>query len=130
MKTIAQSVKFAATPDALFDLYMDAKKHAAATGAEASITRKVGAPFTALDGSITGHNLAVVPKRLVVQRWISNEWDDEEPASTLVLAFSPDANGARVDLVHANVPDDHAAALDAAWHESYWKPWRAWLKKK
>jgi len=38
-KTIVQSVKFHATPEELFELYLDAKKHSAATGAPLKISR-------------------------------------------------------------------------------------------
>jgi uncharacterized protein YndB with AHSA1/START domain len=126
--TIVQTATFAAAPETLFDLYMDARKHTAATGGEAKITRKVGASFTAWDGYITGTNLAVVPKRLVVQSWRAADWEDADADSTFVLAFSGDAKKGRVDMVHAHVPDAAAEALVDGWHDNYWKPWRAYLR--
>lgn len=128
--TLVQSVTFSASPETLFDLYMDAKKHSAATGGEASITRKVGAPFTAWDGYITGKNLAVVPKRLVVQTWRAADWRDDDVDSTFVLAFSGDDAKGRVDMVHANVPDDQAEALDEGWKDNYWTPWKRYLREQ
>ncbi len=131
LRTLKQSVTFkGATAASLFDLYVDARRHAAATGAAASITRKEGDAFSAWDGYITGRNLAVVPKRLVVQAWRASDWDDAVADSTLVLAFRDVAGGAAVDLVHAHVPDDEADALDDGWREFYWSPWRAFLKAK
>lgn len=127
-KTIVQSVTFAAAPETLFDLYMDAEKHTASTGGKAEITRKVGTPFTAWDGYITGTNLSVVPKRLVVQSWRASDWDDGDVDSTFVLSFSWDKKKDRVDMVHANVPDHDADDLDDGWREYYWKPWRAYMR--
>ncbi|MBI4392732.1 MAG: SRPBCC domain-containing protein [Euryarchaeota archaeon] len=126
-RTIIQSVKFATTPDDLFDTYLDPKRHSAATGGGAMISMKLGAPFTAWDGFIEGVNLAVVAKRLIVQSWRGSDWREDDADSLLVLSFSKDMNGAVLDLVHANVPDDQYEALDAGWHEHYWKPWREYI---
>jgi hypothetical protein len=54
MTSIQQSITFAgATPEALFDLYLDSKKHTAATGGVAVLGKKVGDRFTAWDGPPT-----------------------------------------------------------------------------
>jgi hypothetical protein len=41
-KTIQQSVRFRASPEELFDIYLDSKKHSEATGGRARMSRKVG----------------------------------------------------------------------------------------
>jgi hypothetical protein len=40
--TIQQRATFPVSPKVLFELYLDSKKHAAATGAPAKISRNVG----------------------------------------------------------------------------------------
>lgn len=128
--TIVQSVEFDATPATLFETYVDARKHAKATGGGAVISRKPGARFTAWDGYIEGVTLAIVKDRLVVQSWRASDWTADDPDSILVLAFSATTKGARVDLVHANVPDRERDALDQGWHDNYWEPWRTYLAKR
>ncbi len=128
-KTIQQSVTFAATPERLFEIYMDAKKHAAATGSKVSIGRKAGSAFSAFGGSIVGRNLAVIPGRMIVQSWRSRGWKKTDVDSILVLTFSKVPGGGRVDLVHANVPDQDHAGVKNGWVRYYWKPWKAYLKK-
>jgi hypothetical protein len=131
-KTIQQTVKFAGvTPGELFDLYMDAKKHAAAIGEPVTITRRAGAKFTAFrGGSIYGKNLLVVPKRLIVQSWRAKGWNASDPDSILVLVFGKNGIGAQVELTHANVPDDAFRGISDGWHSFYWKPWQAYLRTR
>jgi hypothetical protein len=54
---IHQTVSFAASPAALFNIYLDSKKLGAAIDDRVSISRKVGARFTAFSGMLRGHNL-------------------------------------------------------------------------
>jgi len=56
-----------ATPSQLYELFMDSAKHAAATGAPAKISHKVGGKWSAFGGMILGKNLALVPNRMIVQ---------------------------------------------------------------
>ena len=68
-KAIQQSVVFDASPQILYEMYIDSAKHSKATGARAKLGRKAGAAFTAFDGSIKGKNLIVVPGKMIVQAW-------------------------------------------------------------
>jgi len=49
-KTIRQRVSFRASPATLFDIYLSTRKHAAATGATAVMSRTVGGRFVAQAG--------------------------------------------------------------------------------
>lgn len=126
-KTIQQAVTFRASPERLYDIYMDARKHAAAINARVSIERRVGGRFSAFGGMLRGRNLALVPGRLIVQTWRGADWKKSEPDSVLVLALARAPGGARLTLVHANVPDRHAGSIRRGWPKYYWKPWRAYL---
>ncbi|MFQ5941874.1 MAG: SRPBCC domain-containing protein [Nitrososphaerales archaeon] len=130
VKTIQQAVKFNVSPDRLFDIYMDSKKHSAAINGKVSISRKVGARFSAHNGYIKGKNLAIVPKRMIVQSWRGYDWKKRDMDSTLILTFSKAAGGARINLVHANVPDKWYTLIKKGWYQYYWKPWRAYLRSK
>ena len=46
-KAIQQSVRFAAPPATLFDIYLDSRKHSAATGGKATMSRKAGGKIEA-----------------------------------------------------------------------------------
>jgi activator of HSP90 ATPase len=128
-RTLQQTTSFRASPDVLFDIYLDSRKHTAVTGATARMSRSVGARFTAYAGHIRGRNLAIVPKRLIVQSWRGSDWKSSDLDSVLVLVLSKARRGARVSLVHANVPDAHAASINRGWATYYWKPWKAYLRR-
>ncbi len=128
-KTIQQRVSFRASPETLFDIYLSSRKHAAATGAKATMSRTVGARFVAYAGHLRGRNLAIVSKRLIVQSWRGANWKKRDLDSILVLVFSRVRGGGRISMVHANVPDAHAASISRGWGTYYWKPWKAYLRK-
>ncbi len=128
-RTLQQRVSFRASPDTLFDTYLSSRKHSAATGAKAVMSRTVGGKFMAHAGHLRGRNLMIVPKRLIVQSWRGSNWTKRDLDSILVLAFSPVRGGGRISMVHVNVPDAHAASINRGWREYYWKPWKAHLRR-
>ena len=127
---IQQSVEFSAPPARLFEMYMDSKKHSAATGGLAKLSRRVGGAFTAWGGQLRGKNLLIISNRMIVQSWRSVNFKKTDPDSILVLTFSKTARGGRVDLVHAGVPKQDHAGVKQGWPKYYWKPWRTYLTKK
>lgn len=127
-KTIEQAVRFRVSPERLFDIYMDSKRHAAAINSTASVSRKVGGRFTAFEGALVGKNLALVPGRMIVQSWRGSYWKRADLDSILILTFSKTPRGGRIRLVHANVPDRYHASIRKGWNEYYWTRWRAYLR--
>lgn len=81
-------------------------------------------------GRLRGRNLAIVPKRLIVQSGRGSNWKKPDLDSILVLVFSKIRGGGRISMVHVNVPDAHAASISRGWGQYYWKPWRAYLRKE
>ena len=106
---------------------VDPQLHAAFTGAPATIDARPGAPFAAFDGMLTGTMLHVEPKRLIVQTWRSCNWPAADIDSVLTLSFWPEGDGARVELVHVNIPVEDFAGVSHGWEKYYWTPWRAYL---
>ncbi len=129
-RAIQQSVVLPAPPDELFRTFLDSKAHAAVTGAPAKTSKRVGGKWSAHGGSIFGRNLAIVPGRMIVQAWRSCVFKRHEPDSILVLTFSEAKGGGRIDLVHVNVPSYDHKGVREGWPKYYWKPWKAYLKRK
>lgn len=127
---IQQSEEFSASPAELFEMYLDSKKHSAATGGVAKISRKIGGAFTAWGGQLRGKNLLIIPKRMIVQSWRSTNFKKGDPDSILILTFSKTASGARVSLVHAGVPEQDHAGVSQGWPKYYWEPWRMYLARR
>lgn len=129
-KAIQQSVRFAATPAQLFEMYMDSKRHSEATGGKANMSRKPGCAFTAWNKMLRGKNLMIVPNRMIVQSWRSINFKPGDPDSILILQFSKAPGGAQVDLVHVNLPVQDHRGVTKGWPLYYWKPWKKYLAAK
>jgi activator of HSP90 ATPase len=127
-KPIVQSVTFKASPEELFAIFTDSKKHSAATGAKASVSAKAGAKWSAFDGMISGKNLVVVPGAMIVQAWRASHWKDSDLDSILVVNFSSAPGGGKIDLVHVGVPQHDHQGVTKGWPSYYWVPWKAYLK--
>lgn len=126
-EAIQQSAEFNASPETLYEIYMDSRKHTKATGSLAKLSRKAGGTFTAFAGTLRGKNLLIVPKKMIVQSWRAKSWHKTDPDSVLILTFSKAASGGRVDLVHVNVPEHDHKGVTQGWQKYYWGPWRAYL---
>ena len=129
-RTIQLAASLPAPADRLFDMYLDPAAHSAITGYPVSIGPESGAQFHAFNKQISGHILAVVRARLIVQSWRSVKFHDHDPDSTLILMFTPepsDPRQGRIDLVHLDVPDHDYQDVTEGWHKHYWTPWRTYL---
>jgi activator of HSP90 ATPase len=130
--TISQRVKFSTSPETLFEMYMDSKKHAASTGAPAKLSRKVGGAWSAAGGAIGGKNLHIIPGRQVVQTWRAGFWRKGE-LSILIMTFEKARGEGIVEVVHVGVPQHDQKGVRSGWPKYYWKPWKKYLagqKKK
>jgi hypothetical protein len=125
--TIQQSVVLAASARSLHAMYLDPIAHAEITGAPVTIGPKPGDPFRAFDGSLSGHMLAVVEARLVVQSWRSVHFNNDDPDSTLILTFTAEGAAGRIDLIHLDVPGQDYLGVSNGWETHYWTPWRRYL---
>jgi len=124
---ITQVVEFPVSPERLFDAYLDPIEHTRITGSPASISRAVGANFSAFNGMISGKNLLIVPKQMIVQSWRAGIWRESDLDSVLVLVFEAAAAGGRITLTHVNVPEYDHRGVTEGWEKYYWTPWRAYL---
>ncbi len=133
-KTIEQAITFRVPPERLYRLYLNAREHAAACGGwgRAKITPRVGGRM-AMAPHIKGKFLLLVPGRMIVQTWRGSNWKTSDLDSVLTFTFRRIPGGARLTMVHANVPDDRAKSIGSrtgGWHGHYWRPWRAHLRRK
>ena len=127
---IRQSIILKASPAVLFDAFLDSKKHSQITGAPATVSRRPGGRFTAFGGALSGHNLLLVPGRMIVQAWRSTQFKAGDPDSILVLTFNKVVGGTRIDLVHVNVPAHDHKGVSKGWPKYYWAPWKSHLAKR
>ncbi len=129
-RLITQSVVLAATAEHLYATYLDPVLHAAVTGMPVTVSAEPGAPFRAFEGQISGTMLSVVAPRLIVQSWRSVNFLDSDPDSTLILAFVPEGDHGRIELIHIDVPEQDYQGVSEGWEKYYWAPWKQYLGQK
>jgi uncharacterized protein YndB with AHSA1/START domain len=112
-KTIVQTVKFNAPPEALYALYTDSRKHSEATGVKAVMSTKIGGSCGAWNGGLKGITLGVVR--------------NDQADSVLAFFFEKDGKGGKVTMVHANIPDEHYPGIKTGWTTYYWTPWKKYI---
>jgi activator of HSP90 ATPase len=127
---IRQTVVLQASAESLYGMYLDPAIHAAITGAPVVIRDQPGTKFEAFGGVLTGTILEVARPRLIVQSWRSSIFHAEDADSTLILLFTPQADGGRIDLIHLDVPDHDYDGVKSGWEKYYWTPWRAYLERR
>ncbi|MBI4945598.1 MAG: SRPBCC domain-containing protein [Bacteroidetes bacterium] len=130
-KTILQTVVFKnTTPETLYDIYMDAKKHSKATRGKANISSKIGSWYSAWDGYISGKTFQLMKGKMILQSWRSSDFNSNDLDSTLILQFEKKGSAALLHMVHANVPNHQYAGVKTGWNDFYWKPWKKYLAEK
>jgi len=128
--TIKQSVTFSATPEQVYHLIMDEKKHAAFTGTKVSMSTKVNGKFSIFDGFCHGYNIELIEGKKIVQAWNFKEegWpDDHYSLCTFVLEKA--GHKTKLSFLQTGIPEDNAASLKQGWKDFYWVPMKAYLKE-
>ena len=93
------------------------------------VNAEPGSLFRAFGGQISGTMLSAIAPRLIVQSWRSVNFRDADPDSTLILAFAPEGQDGRIDLIHIDVPEQDYQGVTEGWEKYYWTPWRRYLSQ-
>ena len=118
-----------ASPETVYDALVDPKKHSAFSGAKATGKPEVGGKFTAWDGYISGRHLVLERGKRIVQEWMTTDWPEGYPPSTIEFILCSTSEGTEIQMVQSNVPADQAEELAEGWVEFYWTPLRKYFSK-
>ena len=129
-KSIKQTVTFNAKPEDVYDLIMDAKKHADFNGAVAKMSKKLNGKFVAYDGYIHGYNIELEEGKKIVQAWHFAEegWPDEY-FSICTFVFAKAGKGTKLTFTQTGIPEHKAKALTGGWKDYYWIPMKTYLNR-
>jgi uncharacterized protein YndB with AHSA1/START domain len=111
----------------VYRAWMDSKEHGDFTGGEAEIDPRVGGRFAAWDGYIQGTTLALEPHRRIIQTWRTTEFPPGSPDSRLEVVLEDEGGGARVTLIHSDIPEGQGESYRQGWDESYFTPMQAYF---
>jgi len=118
-----------ASPQTIYDAWLDSRTHAMMTGGKAAqISAARGGAFTVWDGYITGHNLELTPGRRIVQSWRTTKFTMNDPDSQIEVLFEAVKDGTKVTVHHSNVPDGHTSYRDGGWQRSYFEPMKQYFR--
>ena len=128
-KTIKQRVKLKASPAAVYELLADSRKHSAVTGRKATISRKIGGPFSTSGNEVTGVNVDLQPGQRIVQAWRHRRFPEGIFSMAAVTLTPTSDGGTELVLTHRGVPKDLIPETECAWREQYWSRIKAYLAR-
>jgi len=119
-----------ATPEAVYDAWLDSAAHSAMTGGAAKILQRVGGAYSAWDGYITGKTLELIPGKRIVQSWRTSQFGARDADSTITVELAPTNTGARLTLIHDGVPDGQTSYENGGWQDFYFTPMKAYFARE
>ncbi len=128
VRTIKQTVEFDASPEEVYDLLMDSKKHSEFTDSECMIQNNVGGSFKIYDGYIKGSNILLEKNKKIVQNWHCTDLPSRH--KTTVTFELEEKNGKTIlHFTHENVPVSNYEDLEEGWKEHYWDRMKEYFKE-
>src|SRR5271155_2205475 len=116
-----------ASPEAVYDAWLDSRAHSAMTGAGAKVHKRVGGAHTAWDGYITGRTIELIPGKRIVQSWRTTQFTSVDPDSTITVELAPTKTGTQLTLGHTGVPDGQTSYENGGWRNFYFAPMKAYF---
>src|SRR5262252_3513760 len=126
-KTIQQTVRFKAAPQAVYELLMNSRKHSLLSGEKAVISTKVPGKFTAWNGHITGFKLALKRGQKIVQAWRATGWWPDH-YSLAIFDLKRIRQGTRLEFTQLGIPPARYSGHYRGWIEAYWTPMKEILE--
>ena len=122
------SAEIKASPQQIYDAWLDSDQHSAMTGGEAVVSNTDGDSFVAWDGYIEGRNIKLEPGVRIVQHWRTSEFDDSDNDSLLEVLFEAQNDGTVITIRHSNLPD-HGMQYKQGWIDNYFDPMKEYFAK-
>ena len=117
----------AASPESLYNAWLNSEEHAAMTGAQALAAETITGEFSAWDGYITGRNIDLQSGKRILQSWHTSEFDSNAPDSLLEVLFEPEGKGTRVKIRHKDLPAE-GMKYKQGWIDHYFEPMKEYFK--
>jgi uncharacterized protein YndB with AHSA1/START domain len=121
-ETIQVSGVILASPERIYQAWLDSEEHTKFTGGKASVESGIGGRFTAWDGYIEGTTIELEPGRRIVQSWRTTEFPSESPDSRVEIHLEPVDEGTRILLLHSEIPPGQGSQYEQGWKEHYLEP--------
>lgn len=117
-----------ASPEEVYDAWLDSARHAAMTGGTAEVNNREAESFYAWDEYISGKNKDLHRPDKIVQFWRTVEFAETEPDSLLEINLRAVDGGTEIVLRHSNLPA-HGEQYRSGWVENYFNPMKEYFSK-
>jgi uncharacterized protein YndB with AHSA1/START domain len=128
--TFTLTASIPATPEEIYEAWLDSLAHSEMTGGEANMSDQIGADVSAWDGYISGRNLELIPSGRIVQSWRTSEFDDEDEDSVVTVVLERVGSETLLTLEHRNVPDGRRSYEEGGWESNYFEPMVAYFSER
>ena len=129
-RTIIQKIIIPATPEQVYEAFIDPEKHSDFTNTNTTGSQDVGGEVSASDGYIAARNIDLKKGKKIIQEWTTSEWPEGYPPSILELDLKKVAEGTELTMTHSKVPDEQADDYAEGWMEYYWNPMIEYFQAK
>ena len=126
-RNLKLSITITADPNAVYNAWIDSKKHTEMTGSEAIIEPRINGRFTAWDGYIEGTTVELEPNKRIVQTWRTTDFPPDSPDSTIEVLLEAVENGTRLTLIHTDIPEGQSNDYKKGWKDFYFDPMRRYF---
>lgn len=127
MRNIQQTYHIRGPVDAVWAALVLPKQIAVWSGARARMSARVGGRFSLWGGDVHGKNIAVVPKKKLVQEWFGGDWS---APSKVTFTLASEKGGTRLRLVQTGVPAAEVHAFADGWKLYYLGPLQAQVERQ
>lgn len=115
-----------ATPQQVYDAWLDSVGHTNITGGAAKASADLGGDFEAWDGYIHGRNLELDAGKRIVQSWRTTAFDASDEDSQIEVVLEEVGGGTKVTLRHTNLPA-HGTRYQQGWRDHYFTPMKEYF---
>lgn len=113
--------KLPASPDDVFDAWLNSDQHSAMTGSPAQVSSEVGGRFTSWDNYISGTNLEIDRKTRILQAWRTTDFKQKAADSLVEIIFQKSGDGCIVTIHHSHLGND-GGKYKKGWEDYYFDP--------
>lgn len=122
MESIRATTVIPASPERIYAAWVDGREHSRMTGGKATVVPRLGGRHTAWDGYIEARIRLLSRGRRIVMDWRTTDFPANAPDSRLEILLAPAPGGARITLIHANIPEGQGERYRKGWEEHYFAP--------
>ncbi|MFO0761408.1 MAG: SRPBCC domain-containing protein [Byssovorax sp.] len=116
-----------ASAERIYAAWLDSAEHSKMSGGPAQIDPQVGGRHQAWGDYIWGETKELVPGKRIVQSWRTAEFPEEAGDSQIEVLIEPEGDGARVTILHSEIPEGQGPKYLQGWDEFYFLPMKKYF---